>query len=508
MARTSTLTCGDYRLDRVNNELWREHHQIALTPKTFAVLRYLMEHAGHVVSKEALLDAIWPDIHVGEAVLKVSIQRLRTALRDSADSPHLIETVRGRGYHFLPDVTEQPTALPLPDMPSIAILPFVAMSAEPEAEHFCDGMTEVLITDLAKLSGLFVIARNSVFTYKGQAIDVVTVGHDLGVRYVLEGSIQKVQGQVRIAVQLIDTTTGGHIWAERYDRPVADLFALQDEITQQIVRALTVTLTLDEQDRRLRRDTNSLEAYENYWRAETLFWQATEQENYQARACYQRAIDLDPGYARAYAGLAQAWSIAEEVGWTQDPHSVAEVEALAQHALSLDATIATANHVLAWVWWTRGQHDKALAHLEHAVVLAPNDAYGYLCLGEILGHADRPEEGIKRIEHALRLNPHAPPYYLYFLGQAYYFAERYEDAIDIQQQVLARTAHAYWPALLNLAVVYSALGRPADARAAVTETVRLNPTYSLAVMQHRKPLYHDHKVFQREMAALRKAGLQ
>jgi adenylate cyclase len=245
-------------------------------------------------------------------------------------------------------------ALPLPDKPSVAVLPFVNRSGDAAQEHFSDGMTDTLITDLSTVSGLFVIARNSAFTYKGKAVRVEALSKELGVRYVVEGSVQKTGDRVRINIQLIDATTGGHVWAERYDRVLQDIFALQDEISQKIVQALAVKLTQGEQTRLVRKETNNVEAYEAFWRGEDALWHRTQETNLQAQQLYERAIALDPQYAAAYAGLAHALGLAVEWGWDRDPQTLERAVELAQKALTLDASLPTAHHVLGGSYWFKG----------------------------------------------------------------------------------------------------------------------------------------------------------
>ncbi|MBI3796104.1 MAG: winged helix-turn-helix domain-containing protein [Deltaproteobacteria bacterium] len=249
------LHFGPFRLDVRNQQLWRGQEVIRLTGKALAVLRYLAERSGQLVTKDEFFAAVWPGVVVSESALVACIGELRRALGDARRAPQFIETVHGRGYRFIAPLSTQDSALrtpaqpalPLPDKPSIAVLPFVNMSGDPEQEYFSDGLTEVLTGDLSQISSLFVIARNSAFTYKGKAVKVQDVGQEMGVRYVLEGGVLKAEDTVRITAQLIDATTGYHLWSERYDRPLQNLFALQDEIVQKIVTTLKLQLGLQEQ---------------------------------------------------------------------------------------------------------------------------------------------------------------------------------------------------------------------------------------------------------------------
>ena len=398
-------------------------------------------------------------------------------------------------------------APPLPDKPSIAVLPFTNMSGEPEQEHFSDGITEDVITDLAQLPGLFVISRNSTFTYKGQAVKIRDVGQELGVGYVLEGSVRKAGDRVRITAQLIDATTGMHVWAQRYDRDLQDVFAVQADVSQQVVAALEVQMTDGERARLARRDTDNVEAYESLWRGEALYWYFTKETYLQAQQFFERAIELDPQYASAWGHLAMAHYTAWWMGWRTDPETLAEVEELAQRALALDANDVWAFHAMEGVYWWQGDYEQALSVAQRSIELAPNDAYTHMCLGHVQMHVGQTEEAIHSIEHAMRLNPQYGAGYLWTLGLAYEFAERYEEALSIQQRALARMP-MFWPSYLNLASIYTELGRDDEARAAAAEVLRLNPEYSLDVKVRQRIMYKDPTVLDRELAALRKAGLE
>src|SRR5438874_3338749 len=284
--------------------------------------------------------------------------------------------------------------LALPDRPSVAVLPFANLSQDPAQEYFSDGVTEDLITGLSKVSGLFVIARNSVFTYKGKPVQVREVGRDLGVRYVLEGGVQRSGSRVRITAQLVDASTGYHIWAERYDREVNDIFALQDQVTQQIVRAMAVKLTEAEKVRLGRAPTEVLEAYDLVLRGTVERHRTTREGNAEARRLFVKALDLDPNYASAYLGLAwthlQSWQLL----WSTDRESLERARELGEKAIALNDTLVGAYHVLSQVELWMKEHDRAIALAERAVALAPNDADGYETLAEILGWSGRPEESI------------------------------------------------------------------------------------------------------------------
>jgi len=396
--------------------------------------------------------------------------------------------------------------LPLPDKPSIAVLPFVNMSDDPKQEYFSDGITEDLITDLSKISGLFVIARNSVFQYKGKPVDVKNISRKLGVRYVLEGSVRKASKKVRINAQLIDATTGGHLWAERYDRDLRDIFALQDEVTQRIVTALLVKLTKDEQERVVDKGTDSLEAYDFSLRGWDYFFRFTKEANAQAREMFERAIDIDPQYALAYSELGWTYWMEWAFGWSQDPQSLERSFELAQRAISLDDSLFKAHSLLGKIYLWKKQHDHAIAELEKTIALNPNNADGIAGLGEILCFAGRPKEAVAVLKKAIRLNPIPPVWYFHSLGHAYFLTGRYEEAITALKRVLNRNPN-FWPAHIYLAASYIELGQVEEARVEAAEVLKVNPNFSLEDRKHRLP-YKVPAVFERLSDSLYMAGLK
>jgi len=301
--------------------------------------------------------------------------------------------------------------LELPDKPSIAVLPFINMSGDPEQEYFSDGLTEDLITDLSKYSGMFVISRNSVFIYKGQVVKSEQVRNELGVRYMLEGSVRKAGNRVRITAQLIDTNTGGHLWAERYDRELKDIFTLQDEITQQIVSALGVKFVEIEQKRALRKDTADLNAFDCNLQGWWYFHRFTREDNEQARRMFEKAIELAPKFADAYAGLGFTYYEQWSRLWSQEPQTLERAFELAKKAISLNDSLSTAYTLLSHVYLWRKQHAQAIAEQERAIALNPNNADNYADLADVLVWAGRPEEALGLVEKAMRLNPHYPARY-------------------------------------------------------------------------------------------------
>ena len=394
----------------------------------------------------------------------------------------------------------------LPDRPSIAVLPFVNMSGDPEQEYFSDGMTEDLITDLSKISGLFVIARNSVFTYKGKAVKVDQVGQDLGVRHVLEGSVRKAGGRVRITAQLVDARTGGHLWAERYDRDLEDIFALQDEVVQKIVAVLAVKLTEDEQDRLERRYTDNLEAYDYYLRGLEYFHRFTREENSQARSMFRSAIDLDPTFAVAYSLLSLTHWLEWSFGWSQDLGCLEIAFELAQKATALDDTLPEPHGVLGMVYLWKKEHEKAIGELQWSIALDPNYAEAMNHLAHVLSFAGKPEEAIRWAKKAMRLNPIYSAFYLWPLGHAYFLLDQYEDAVATFRRILHLSPN-FHPAHIYLALSLGGLGRDDEARREAAAFVKMTPNMSWEAWRQRLP-YKDQSVLDGLFEAARKVGLK
>jgi TolB-like protein/Flp pilus assembly protein TadD len=379
------------------------------------------------------------------------------------------------------------------------------MSNDPSQDYFSDGITEDITTDLSKIASLFVISRNSAFTYKGKAVKVQDVGREMGVRYVLEGSVRKSDNQVRITAQLIDAIQGQHLWSERYDRPLQDIFAVQDEIRQQIVFALKVKLTPEEQERFKNAPTNNLEAYDYYLRGWQLGWRTTKETNIQARQMFEKAIELDPQYAGAYAGLGFTYFMEWFSQWSADPQNLARAEEMLQKATVLDESLPRAHAALGMVKLWQKQYAQATAAMERAIALDPNSAVGYSNLSSVLMSVGRAEEAIEAAKKAVRLDPRQFQH-LNAVGQAYVNARRYEEAIAVLKQVLVYNP-SLWFAYWGLAVSYSELGREEEARAAGAEMLRIMPQFSVERWKRMVPS-KDPAVIERWAAALRKAGLK
>jgi TolB-like protein/class 3 adenylate cyclase/Tfp pilus assembly protein PilF len=367
-------------------------------------------------------------------------------------------------------------AYPLPDKPSIAVLPFVNMGGDPEQAYFADGMTEDLITDLSKVAGLFVIARNSTFVYKGKATDVREVAKTLGVRYVLEGSVRRSGAEVRVNAQLIDATTGGHVWADRYDGDLKNIFAFQDKVTHNVVAALAVELTKDDRERVARRGTENTQAYDVFLKGWQHYLRQTPEDFRAAIVQFKKAVELDPKYGRPYAALAATyweaytryWDVA--LGFSRGRETHFQAEQFLTKAMRDPTPLA--HQVASAMFLHKQQHDEAIAEAKRAIASDPNDADGYVALANALSFTGKPSEALEQVERAIRLNPHYPPYYLYQLGLAQFGMKRLDEAATSLERALTLNRDDYWSQRLLLAT-YGLLGRRVDA-GKLLETIKRN----------------------------------
>jgi adenylate cyclase len=403
--------------------------------------------------------------------------------------------------------SKEKMALPLPDKPSIAVLPFVNMSADPQQEYFSDGLTEEIITALSKTPKLFVIARNSSSVYKGKAVNVQQVSRELGVKYVLEGSVRRSGNQLRITAQLIDATTGNHLWAERYDRELKDIFATQDEITMKILTSLQVSLADGEMGRTQAKGTNNLDAYLLFLQGQGEARRMNKDGNFLSRQMAQQAIALDPKYALAYSLLANSYMAEVVLGISEDPRlSLKKAMELVQKAIALDNSLALPHGLLGWIYTLMLQHDKGIAECEQAVKLEPNSALAYFRLNLALRFAGRPKEAITMCKEAIRLDPIPVSIYYQSLTNSYCLTGQYEEAIAAGKKATSLgpnnvVAHAF------LAVAYALHGREEEARIEAAEVLRINPKFSVDYWAKTMPFKNE---ADRELTigALRKAGLK
>jgi len=400
-------------------------------------------------------------------------------------------------------------AFPLPDKPSIAVLPFDNLSGDPSQDYFSDGITENIITALSNVSNLFVIARNSTFIYKGKPVKVQQVAEDLGVHYVLEGSIQRSGDHIRITAQLNDALTGHHLWAENYDRKFEDIFALQDDITEQVAMALEVKLTEGEQARIRRRHTDNPEAYEYFLRALEIGRRFTKEDNAEARRLYEKAIALDPNYAHAWQEIGRLHYRDARFGWTDTPvQSLELAEEFAQKTLAMDDSDAVAYATLSLVYMARKQHEKAVAYGEKALTLAPDFADVRVMIALPFLYSGRPVEAIELVKKAMRLSPYYPSWYLPVLGHAYRLTGQYNEAIEALESWRARANPRSELPYLMLAFTYVEAGRGEKAGVAVAEILKRKPKASIEGYAKSKMFaYKDPAEIKRVLNSLRKAGL-
>ena len=348
--------------------------------------------------------------------------------------------------------------LPLPARPSIAVLPFTNMSGDPDQEYFSDGITEDIITDLSRVRGLFVIARNSTFTYKGKAVKAQQIGRELGVRFMLEGSVRKSGKQLRITAQLIDATTGNHLWAERYDRLLEDVFAVQDEISRKIVTALEVKLTEKDKERSQYIPSGNIAAYDLYLRGLELKARYSPESNLQAREKFSQAIELDPKYAAAYKEKGYTYFIDWALQWNTDPAGLEKVHDLARKCIDLNSSVSGCHSLMSGYRLWKMRHDQAIEAARKAVALNPNDAGSRSALAEALVFSGRPDEGLAEIKLAKRLDPYYPFFFLWTQAHAYYMLREYDEAIGAFERVLTRNPN-FMPANYFLAALYAELGK-------------------------------------------------
>jgi adenylate cyclase len=395
----------------------------------------------------------------------------------------------------------------LPDKPSIAVLPFVNMTDDSHQESFCDGLTEEIITTLSKIPKLFVIARNSTFTYKGKPVKVQQVAEELGVQYVLEGSVRKSGEQVRITAQLTDALTGHHLWAERYDRNPKDIFSVQDEITKNIITALQVKLTEGEQAQVFSKDTKNLDAYMKVIEARWLSYQSTIEGNIRARQLGEEAIFLDPNYAPAYHALGRATIVDIWLGLTKNPQeSLKKCIELYKKAIALDDSLAAGHTGLGYSLMMARKYDEAIFHVERGLELEPNSADIVYIYANVLLYVGRQEESISFFKSAIRLNPKPPNTYLRHYAVALRDTGRYEEAIAQLKKAIEREPSDIMSYIV-LASTYSMAGREKEARAAADEVLKINPKFSLEQFAKIHP-YKDPATKERYIDSLRKAGLK
>jgi adenylate cyclase len=516
----------DYALDTERRELRRGQAPVAVEPKVFDLLAFVIEHRQRVVSRDDLIAQVWDGRIVSESALARCISEARSAIGDNGEAQRLIKTIQRKGLRFVGEVQEEQgqgrtpgggtpveparPALALPDKPSIAVLAFTNMNGDPGQDYFSDGITEDIITGLSRFSELFVIARNSSFQYKGRSPDIRQVGRELGVRYVLEGSIRRAGDRVRIGAQLIDAVTGAHRWAERYDRELKDVFAVQDEVSRAIVAILVAHVNRAEAERTLLKPPATWQAHDFFMRASDI-WSTVSSSSkvadlYEARQLLERSISLDPSYARAYAKLAETHLVAWLQPFDQDHLSPATLERahrLAWKAVQLDPNLPVAHAQFGHVLTFEGRHEQAIAEFEKAIALNPN--FTDWRFGGTLTRAGAPARAIQVIETHMRYDPFYSPWASGNLGMARYLLKEYSEALPPLREFASRApgmslSHVW------LAANLAQLGQLDEARAEAAEVLRIDPTYTIDGTQRRLALFKPEDA-EHFFDGLRKAGL-
>jgi len=498
-----------YSLDSDLRELRRGTDLVALEPQVFDLLHYLIRNRERVVSKDDMLGAIWNGRIVSESALTSRLTAVRHAIGDNGEEQRLIRTIPRKGLRFVGRVSEESRpanmtgpvpALPISDKPSIAVLPFTNMSGDPNQQYFIDGITEDIITELSRFRQLFVIARNSSFHYRGKDVDAKQVGRELGVRYVVEGSIRSADTRIRVTVQLIDARSGNHLWAERFDREIGALFEVQDEVARHIVATLAGRVEEAEVRGAAHKRTESLPAYECLLRGIEHMRAFGPDENRLARELFERAVSLDSHFALAHAYLALALLCEHGLGDAPDSVKDRALEA-ALTGLRLDQNDARCHQFLAQVHLFRREYDSALSHFERSLALNPNDANGIAQMGGGLAFAGQAEQGVELIRQAIRLDPFHPYWWWGELAIAYCAARRYLDSLEAIQRISG--TKSCW-LLAHEAACYAQLGRQDEARVRVADVLRLKPDFRISSM---KPFYRDARHAEHIFEGMRKAGL-
>jgi TolB-like protein/cytochrome c-type biogenesis protein CcmH/NrfG len=497
---------AEHILDGARRELRRGDEIVPVEPQVFDLLVYLVENCDRVVSKDDLIASVWHGRIVSDSSLSSRINAARKAIGDNGEEQRLIRTVARKGLRFIgavqaipdgtlpaPPTPEQPAAaLPLPDRPAIAVLPFVNMTGDPDQEYFSDGITEDIITALSKLRWFFVIARNSSFIYKGRSVHLKQIADELGVRYVMEGSVRKGGNRLRITAQLNDVASGGHIWAERYDRGLADVFAVQDEITEAIVAAIEPQLYAAENFRARRKAPDSMDAWDLAMRALSHYWRVTRQDNVVAQALLEKATALDPNYGQALGLLAASYIFSAHMGWADVAKVAPIAERAASAAILADGEDAWAHFALGGVYMIARRFDDSLAEFNAALRLNPNFSLAQGYYGLALSYCGRWQEGEQAVRRALRLSPHDPLAAVYCGIASYtqFVGRNYDEAMRLSREAIRQRAD-FVGAHRVLTASAGMSGRADVAQPALQELRRVQPNISLAWIAEHMPIQHD-----------------
>ena len=511
---------SDHVLDVDLRELTRGGESVAVEPQVFDLLVHLIENRDHVVTKDDLIETVWDGRIVSESTLTSRINAARRAVGDSGKDQIMIRTLARKGFRFVGDVQPkaadggevhagaprldlagEPLHRPLPELHSqlpaldraaIAVLPFANLSGEPEQEYFSEGISEDIITALSKLRWFYVIARNSSFIYKQKSVHHQRIGEELGVGYVVEGSVRKDGDHVRITAQLVDVATGSHLWAERYDRNLADVFAVQDEITQAVVAAIEPQLYAAEDFRARRKTPDNMDAWDLVMRALSHYWRVTRQDNLVAQALLEKAIAVDPAYGQALSLLASCHTFSAHMGWQEMSRAVPVAERAALAAIRADSEDAWAHYALASVYLFHRRFDDCIAEFELALRLNPSFSPARGLYGVALAYCGRWEEGDRAAREALKFSPRDPFAAIYCGVAAYcqYVGKNYAEAIRLSREALRQRAdfvggHRVLTASLGMA------GGADAAQSALEGLRRAQPNISLAWLASGLPFEHE-----------------
>ena len=510
---------SDQCLDTERHELRRGADLVAVEPQVFDLLAHLLANRDRVVSKDDLIASVWNGRIVSDSTVTSRINAARKAIGDSGDSQKLIRTVARKGFRFIGEVctsdsgdervaADAPSLLPPPDRPAIAVLPFKNMTGDPEQEYFSDGISEDIIMALSKLRWFFVIARNSSFAYKEKTVHLKQIGEELGVDYVVEGSVEKDIDRVCITAQLNEASTGRHIWAERYDRNLVDVFAVQDEITESIVAAIEPQLYAAENFRAQRKPPDSMAAWDLVMRALSHYWRLTRADSLVAQALLEKAISIDPNYSQALGLLATSHTVSAHMGWENRPNATTIAERAAQAAIRADSGDPWAHYALGYVYMFGRRFDDSRVEFECALRLNPNFSLAQAYFGLLCFYCGRGEEAELAAARALRLSPRDPLSALYFgiAAGAQFIKRNYKEAIRLGREAVRQ--HPDFPA--SHRILTAAAGMAGDdgfARAALAEFRRAQPNVSLEWIVKHIPFQGDAER-QHYVEGLRRAGLE
>jgi TolB-like protein/cytochrome c-type biogenesis protein CcmH/NrfG len=506
---------ADHSLDERTRELMRGDKAVPVEPQVFDVLLLLIRNADRIVSKDDLIANVWNGRIVSDSTLTSRINAARKAIGDSGERQSLIRTIARKGFRFVGEVRRDEALAPVAkpagaaaDRPAIAVLPFSNMSGDPEQEYFSDGISEDIITALSKLRWFLVIARNSSFVYKGRPVNLKQLGEELGVDYVLEGSVRKSGERVRISAQLNAVMTDSHVWAERYDRALSDVFAVQDEITEAIVAAIEPQLYAAENFRAQRKPPESLDAWDLVMRALSHYWRVTRQDNVVAQALLEKAISIDPNYGQALGVLATSYAFTAHMGWMPMDAAMRAAETAANAAIRADRDDAWAHLALGYLHLVTRRFDDSIAEFETALQLNPNFALAQAYYGLSLTYSSRWQEGEVAARRALRLSPHDPLAAIYhgMVAYARFIGRDYPAAVEAAREAV-RQRSDFVGGHRVLTAAFAMAGQTAEAKAALDALRRVQPGVSLDWIARNMPIRHESEM-QHYLEGFRRAGLK